>query len=1151
MARTKYNLSAKITLGAFVLLLTLLSAALPARAFDPSYYASESALAKGRWMKISVEREGVYLIPTSTLRSWGFTDPSRVRIHGYGGRRIPTILNAANYPDDLPQIQSVLTDRGVVFYGVGPGEWVQSSVNRYRWDMNVYTQAAYYFVTEAENGDDTDARRSIETAGRAGASNPATTFYDRMHHEVEILSPAEAGALLVGEDFKNTRSRDFQFDMTDPADDCAGWIECSFVSSFSTSGATLSFTANNQPITANSTDRISALGSSTYTYGIETVARHDFSFKPNGSRMTIGIRLSTGGVVRNAWLNYLSFNYVRKLTVPRDGHLQFWTGSTQLKLDNAPSGTTVWDVTNPADIKAMDTASEGNSLLWSSPYTGARTYVAWKADATLPAPKAEGFVSHQNLHGLQSVNMVIITPGTYTAQAERIADFHRNSSDALSVAVVDVNEIYNEFGSGSADVSAIRKFLKMLYDRGKAGEGDPLRYALLFARMTIDNRHISSALTNNPHPTIPGWMPTACRASLSDNEGYSTDDYIAMLDDNSGDDMGLDDLCIAVGRMPVTSVEEARSSVDKILEYAAGNRKSAWKQRFMFLADDEDRGIHVEQTEDLIGYLKDTRNEQHVVRKVYMDAYTKEGSSYPLAKETMFRYLEEGVVWWNFVGHANESGWTGEQQLSYSDINKMYLRHWPFIYAATCEFLRWDSSTISGAEILWLERYGGAIGVISATRPVYISDNGLLSNAVGRAMARRDENGRFLTPGEIYRTAKNNILNSKGEKRSNENRLRYMFMGDPALRLAMPDNIVKIDRIGSEDLLPDAQLTLAALQQTTISGRITAPDGTLIDGFNGVVVLDIHDAEQTITTKGHGENGKEIPFEEYGKRIFSGSTKVVNGEFTINVAMPAEIEQNFRPAMMSMYAYSTENNDEAVGINTDFYVYGFDEDARPDTTPPVIESCVLNHSSFNSGDAVNTSPMLIASVSDDTGLNLSSAGVGHQMTAILDGSHSFTDLADYFTPSADGTPSGVINYPFEDLTEGNHTLMFRVWDTSGNSATSEFEFYVQPNIAPKIYDVYTDANPASDVANFYLSHDQPDAMVTVVITVYNLLGKPVWSRTEKGASDMFLSMPVSWDLTDYSGLRVQRGIYLYRAAISTDNETFETASRRIAVTAPR
>jgi hypothetical protein len=126
----------------------------------------------------------------------------------------------------------------------------------------------------------------------------------------------------------------------------------------------------------------------------------------------------------------------------------------------------------------------------------------------------------------------------------------------------------------------------------------------------------------------------------------------------------------------------------------------------------------------------------------------------------------------------------------------------------------------------------------------------------------------------------------------------------------------------------------------------------------------------------------------------------------------------------------------------------------------------------------------------------------------------------------------------------------RVWDTAPNSADAELEFYVEKQITPTIYDVYTDCNPASTEANFYVSHDRPDRSLTVTIEVFDLMGRRLWQSTQEGRSDMFTSSPITWDLTDYGGHRVKRGIYLYRATVSDDNsgDKTATAARRLAVT---
>ena len=1115
-------------------------------AFEPGHYPEQSVLANGRWMRVSVDADGVYLLSNSTLRSWGFSDPTRVRVYGTGGRRMPDLLSPDNYPGDLPLLQSEVTQQGVVFYAQGPGAWEETVNARFVYRANVYTAKAYYFVTES----DEPAREIPVVDSSSEATEPADWYYHFQHYENEVFSPGEAGPLLLGEDFRYTRSRNFDFPVegTPVTGSGSGWFECSFVSNFQKSAPRLSFEVGGKEVASNSSDQISPAGSSKYTHGIETVTRHNFDMEGiTGGKLRLTVALGAGGSTDIAALNYISIGYKCRLALPAREPLVFHSPQRALSMEVAdPQSLTIWNVSNPRNIARIGFSTSPGKAVWNMGTAVNRRFAAWSSTSHLPSPKAEGFIATQNLHGLESPDMVIVTPEAFKAQAQRLAELHANSSDSLVVAVAILEHVYNEFSGGHADPGGLRNFFKMLYDRGTAGTGRPLRYALLMGRMTFDNRHLLES--TGSHPTIPGWTPWSVRASLSDNEGYFSDDIAAMLSDGSGTTLGRDKLDIAIGRIPVTSADEARDVVDKAIEYAAGNRRSPWKQRALFLADDGDNNIHLNQTETMIAGFDSSPDNSLVVRKVYLGAFTREGGVFPSARARMFRSLDEGVVWWNFIGHASTTGWTGDGQLSYTDINNLYLRHVPFVYASTCDFLRLDGSVVSGAEILYKQRYGGCIGVISATRPVYIADNGPLSAAVGRAMAMRDSNGRLLAPGEIYRRGKNDIRDSKGNPVSDENRLRYVFVGDPALRLALPSNTVRIDSINGKAVDPENPVEIAALSTARISGSIIAPDQTPMSGFNGVVVLDILDAEHSTTTV-VAESNPETVFQELGERVFTGATKVECGKFTISASIPVELSQNYRPATMCTFAYAENSNDEAAGIFRDFYLYGYDENTSADEEAPVIESMVMNHSDFRNGDTVNDSPMLIARVTDNRGINVSTAGIGHQITATLDSTKTFTDLAYYYTPLDDGTPGGIINYPFEGLTPGQHTMRLRVWDTSGNSETAELDFVVAPGLQPRIYDCYSDCNPASTSANFYLRHDQPDAMVDVEVTVFNLIGRPVWTGRASGRSDMFLTVPVSWDLTDGAGRRVGRGIYLYRASITTDGQTYQTASRRIAVTA--
>lgn len=1131
----------------FITLVSLL-AAFAASALRTDHYAEESVLASGNWIKISVDESGVYRIPAATLKQWGFGDASKVRIHGYGGRRIADALTAANYIDDLPQIQSATcSDGSVVFYAVGPDIW-EGAANEVKIKrFNPYSAAGYYFVTSA----DSDPRAFGATAA-PGGSDPATTFTERLHHEQELVSPGECGALLVGEDFRYTPTRTFSFSLPGRCGSVS--FKTSFIAKTYNSSSSVVFTANGKQVPSAATDVISSSGSGE-VHGAECRTTHvldDAQFNL-GEKLELTLSHRASSVVYNAWLNYISINYERTLALPSDGSLAFSTDARSLSLAGATDATHIWDVTNPAEILEVDFAPESGSAVWTARLSGDRDYVAWNDGARLPAPKTVGAVTNQNLHADRDIDMVIFIHPAWRLQAERIAELHRTEPDNMTVKVVDVEEVYNEFSSGAQDVSGLRKYLKMLYDRGASGERK-LKFALLMGRMTYDERHLTAGVKALGCPTLPAWQLREDRYSLDSELGYATDDFLAMLEDGSGTRLGSDKLSVAVGRLPVTSASTAKTITDKIISYGRRPPRGAWKNKILGLADDLDYGVHYRQTEWFMRGLDRNDDNPYLLEKVYLPAYEKSGGVYQTAREQMFRQLNEGVAWWTFVGHATNHSWTGDGMLTYSDINSLYLRRLPFVYAATCNFLRWDSNTLSGGEILMYEQNGGVIGMISATRPVYITYNGYFTNAIGKEISRRTSDGRMPATGEIYRRAKNNILfvddktGAEGTIVNNDNRLRYVFMGDPALRLATPDNLVRIESIDGTALGSDDQIIIPARGNAVIKGTVTSPDGSVMTDFNGTLLLDLYDADRSPDFVKNGDQYDNCkPFDTHGDRLYSGSCRVTEGRFELSMAMPTQISDNFREATFSMTAYSDDGLTEASGLNHECYVYGYDELAAEDNEPPVIETLVLNHTSFSSGDDVNTDPVLLATVNDNVGINLSMAGVGQQMSLMLDGKTSFNDVPFYYTPASDGSPAGEIAYPLSGLTEGNHTLRLRVFDTNGNSATKTIECFVRDGLAPTIFDIYTDVSPATTEANFYISHNRPDGMLTVTVSVYNLLGHLLWSQTNTGRSDMFTSAPVTWDLTDGTGNRVGRGIYIYRADVTADGETYQTASRKLAV----
>lgn len=1112
-------------------------------AFDISTYAESSKLATGRWAKISVTEDGIYMLSNSALRGMGFSDPSKVHIYGYGGHQLPDVLSQNNYIDDLPMVQCLRTDRGIIFYADGVTEAVVKSGKYVRPKQNGYSNVGYYFVSDCEGSD-----REIPTAGSGSVSSPETTFNNYIFHEKDLVCVAPTGLQYGGEDFLYTPSRNFNFELKDVVDDSNVSLSCSFITT-ANADSQIKISVNNDELPYSSSDIIKATGSDHGNYR-STITNK--SFLAESDKLTIGINYIRSGTVSAAHLDYLAINYTQKLRLSGSS-LIFSLQRNQAALENATANTIVWDITSPLSIVEMNTSLSGTTLNWTNDYTNQRRYVAFDPSASFAEPKYVGNVANQNLHAVEVPDMVIFTPATWKSEAKRLADFHLEY-DSLKVLVVDQEEVFNEFASGSRDVNAFRKMLKMLYDRSSSADKQ-LKYALFMGRGSYDNRAISTSTQALNYPIMPIWQS---EKGENDTDSYTTDDIFAFLQDNSGNNFASDYHCIGVGRMPVTSAGGARSAVDKIITYSTKMPAGTWRNRTMLLADDQDHGVHMEQMEQVWNSMLNNGGNNLIHTKLYTDAYQLTGQGYPQARDFMFRTLDEGIVWWLFIGHANTTSLTHENLLKLSDINNMYLRKWPIFFAATCDFLRWDGNSISAGEIMWGLEAGGCIAQIAANRPVYISENVYMSKALGKHMFTRDDNGNRLTIGEIYRRAKNSTKTTDGGvSLSDANKLRYILMGDPALYPALPQHEIVVDRINNIPIGGQEQAIMQARQSVIVEGRILDKDGNIIPDFDGIIASTLYDADYSVTTRANGgvdengnEVGKQIIFEQHGERLFAGNDSVKAGQFKVHIAMPSEIANNFREASLSLTAQQGAGQYRAfhgAGVSREFYVYGTDENAV-DTIPPVIKAIYLNHPSFVSGNHVNTAPMLIAEISDNRGINMNTSGIGHQMNILIDGKKSFSDVAQFYTPATNGLPEGTIAYQLPSLDEGLHSLRLRVWDTSDNSSSKSIEFYVSPDQAPVLYDVFTDVNPASTEANFYLSHDRPDANVEVTISVFNMLGKPVWESVTSGRSDMFLTSPVKWDLRNMAGQRVIRGIYLYRASIREGDNVSNTRTRRIAVT---
>ncbi len=1106
-------------------------------AIDSSRYAPNSVLASGKWVKISVTSSGMHLLSRQQLQGMGFSNPDNVRIHGYGGAMLSDVLDPALYVDDLPQVPAELTSRGLVFYAVGPSQIESDASGVLSHSVNPYSSKGYYFLTE--NG---STPRLVPDQLQSAPSAVTTVAAALLVHEREISSPGGSGRMMLGEDFVNTRVREFPFKLVSRAPNTPIGVVCSFVARTPSAPSVVNMYLNGVKQPDYPADQMAATTGGNAYWGQQVVMRRNTSDEPAGNTLNVKLEYVASGTVTKANLDYLEVSYSANITPG----IELFSSEQTLALDpSVAAETRVWDVTDPLKANAI-TPSKGQA--WKAAAGGVRRYIAWDPNASLPSPKNEGKVAAQNLHGMAQVpDMVIICPAIYRQPAEDLAEIHRNNPyDPLNVAVVDMSQIFNEFGSGAADPGAIRRFLKMLYDRGEEAQ-TPFRFALMMGKGSCDNRQLTPTGRGINSP-MPLWVS---EASLQDNSSYSSDDYFALLDDYDGRRPALEKLNIAVGRIPCTNINEANIAVDKIKRYIYTVPRDEWRTRFTLLVDDGNEGVHMEQAETLlINLARTTKGEQFVVQKVYCDAYPFEGSTYPLAKSDLFNYIQEGTMLFGFIGHGSPTALGSKIIIGPNEFrDKFYLRRPPFFYAATCDFLKWDHDFASMAEVLMFQPDGGMIGCISALRPVFITHNGNLSASFGSALSTLAPDGRELTFGELYMRAKNGVSNDV-------NKMRYVFMGDPALRMGAPGNNIRLLSInGKYANDPENPIEVQARQNVTIRGEVCNLDGSRMTDFNGQLNLALYDAEHSTTSRGWGEEGKSVTFEQMGQKLLSGAASVTAGEFEVTVRMPSAIANNYRPATLSLYASSTTSGDmrHAMGVSRNIYAFGYDASAPVDSIAPIINSLGLNEVNSANGVQVDNTPLLLAHLSDDEALNIGSAGVGHLMALIIDGKEFCGDLNRFVSIHSSSTDSGMtgeLAYRLPYLEPGNHSLTLRVWDVGDNPVERSLNFTVVKGLKPTIADVKASVSTATHEVKFTVAHDRPDAIIKTRIIVSDLNGATIWTAEKESRSNMNISEPITWNLCDGAGARVQRGIYVYRAELSTDKgETYVTTGRKLAITA--
>ena len=1098
---------------------------------DSSRYASESVLNSGKWVKIQVAEDGIYKLTAADLKKMGFSNLDKVAVYGYGGWPLDEDFSTT-YIDDVPEVAVWRSADYLLFYGKGPRKWEYSSSDKsFIHTNNPYSNYGYYFVSEKE----TTGRTMEKAASAAGATLQVTTFDDYVLHEEELVSVNSSGRELYGESFTSTLSRDFTISVPGITND-EGKATLSFIS------------RGNGTITMNVDGNALISGSVSVPSDEYEVARELYRERAwmadKGETVKVNIGYSTTGH-KNVHLNYFRLQMKRQLKV-YDNYTFFRSLSARVNasrfvIQGADASTLVFDVTDGVNPQQMETSLNGTELSFSIPASASlREFVVVKP-SQIKAPVTVGEVANQNLHALPQQDMIIIAQPNFTTQAERLAEAHR-TKDNLTVRVVTPESIYNEFSSGTPDATAYRRFMKMFYDR-KTSEADAPKYLLLFGDGSFDNRKLTSAWKS---VDMSNMLLTYQTENSLSSQSYVIDDYFGFLDDaDNKKSLQNKKLCLGIGRFPIRTVEQATQMVDKVISYMENKNTGSWKNNLCFMADDGSNtdGFmteHMEFADQLAGYVE-SEHPEFLVNKLYYDAYKKDmtAGTYPDVRSGLQKLLKDGLLLFNYTGHGGTTALSDEKVLTQTDINQFTYTHLPVWVTATCDFTRFDDLNTSAGEDVFLNKSSGGIALFTTVRVAYSRPNFPINDNVIRNLFERN-NGRRRTLGEVMQATKNTL--------SSVYKLGFCLIGDPAVKMAYPEFGMKVTTVNGQSVDGNS-ISFKALEKITVEGEVLDASGQLVTDFTGIVNPTVKDSKVTVTClkNSNKDDSPAFTFTDYPNTIFIGNDSVRNGKFSFTFTVPKDISYSNLQGKMNLYAVDTESGNEAQGNFDNFIVGGTSDTAETDTIGPEIRALYLNDTTFVDGGQVNTTPYFVAELWDKSGVNITGSSVGHDMMLVIDESTVLSyNLNSYYELLLGEDGTGIVKFPIPALEPGKHTAEFWVWDILNNSTVRTFTFEVVEGLKPFLFDVIATPGIAREQVTFHLMHNRPESRMRVGIMVYDLAGRQLWKHEESGTSGLFENYTVSWDLTS-GGARMRPGVYIYRAAISTDNSKDATKARKFII----
>jgi hypothetical protein len=1096
-------------------------------------YMANSVLQQGNWYKFKVSASGVYKLDIAALQAAGVATSNitsnSIRIYSNMGTMLAE-NNAAPYIDDLQELAIDVQDGGdgilngsdaIYFYIEGTQYQIPSTGSTsYNTIQNLYGSSTFIYFTIGGNG-----LRIVNDVTFATAQTNSNNYNASYYHKSKDINWLHSGKLFVSQPLSNAPGRSPQLSMHTNLRNWIAGQPAQFIAKAHgrvlgngtiqwRQGSTIIGSSSITPISGNVLDLYS------------TPSNLQTTYTPSSATQPIVAEIQNAGSTGQAWIDEWEVHYRGQLSlgseqlVFADFHSVHPSNVVQYNITNTGTQTIVWDISNVHRPKKQTVISLSGTASFKQTAAAVKQYIAFDY-GMVSAPTYVGTVPNQNLHGGSSVQYIVIAPRNWLSEAQRLVSFHQ-LRDNITGRAVAVEQIFEEFGAGIPDVSAIRNFLKMYYDKYN-GTSAALQNVLLLGDATYD-------YTSAP-PTDAAWIPT-WQSANSNNPltSYCTDDFFGYLADNADiNNYNITNLLqIGIGRVPAKSKTEASAYIDKVLQYHNPTISlGSWRNNITFVADDEDGNLHLNDAEILSATVQNN-SEGFSTRKIYLDAFQQEsqsgGSRYPAVNVAVNNAIHQGTLIWNYSGHGGSSRLAEE-----AIMDETMLNNWtnsgklPLFITATCDFAPFDNpSETSIGEKIVLKPNAAAIALMTTTRVVFAYSNRIINNNYLRIALERINN-RYRNLGQANKDAKNYTVLTAGDV---INVRKFTLLGDPYTTLAFPTYHVKTNQINNKPYTITVD-TLRAAELVTISGGVY--DGqVLLTNFTGKVNVIVSDKVQTITTKANDPTSQATNVHINGQVLYRGTATVTNGLFTVQFVVPKDIQYNIGQGSIHYYAYTNEidangTNFMAVGDNAKQPIF--------DTKGPDIQ-LFINNTSFKNYGITNDEPALLVYLFDSSGINLSSSAVGHDIMATLDGdSRKFFVLNEYYIAENDTYQLGTVYFQMPKLSDGKHFIDVQAWDVLNNSSIKRINFEVKSGklLVEKIQNY---PNPMRTNTVFTFEHNAAiGSELKIEIDIFQTDGLKIKTLKRTIISNGSRFMELQWDGKGENGIPVRKGIFFYRVLI--------------------